>query len=187
MKRGCLPLLLTLGLLSPLQARPVHLRLDPGKSVLYFDGHTPLHSIQGHVKGAWGEAAVDPDNLDGSKGSVGFYADSLFTGIGMRDRKMRGSFLDASHYPRITFTMTSIHAMDSSRYGVHGALTIKGHSRRIVAPTETVIAPDSSFVMTRGRFQIKLSDFGIGRPRFLFDVMHDQVEILYNLRWVRQP
>jgi hypothetical protein len=27
--------------LSLLSAQPIHLKLDPGRSILYFDGHTP--------------------------------------------------------------------------------------------------------------------------------------------------
>lgn len=180
-------LLLSLMVLSPLQAQPVHLKLDPGKSVLYFDAQTTFHSIQGRVKGAWGEAMVDQSDLQKATGNVGFYVDSLFTGSGIRDNKMRGDFLDASHHPKITFTVMALNSMDSSRYGVHGKLTIKGNSKEVVAPATATVAPDSSYVSTRGRFQIKLSDFGVGHARFLFDVMNDPVDIIYDLRWVRQP
>jgi polyisoprenoid-binding protein YceI len=130
---------------------------------------------------------VDPADPKGAKAGVEFYVDSLATGVGMRDRKMRGDFLDALHHPKITLTMTSLSPLDSSRYEVRGTLNIHGQSKAVVAPTTAILAPDSSSVATRGRFQIKLSDFGIGQPRFLFNVMHDQLDIIYDLLWVRQP
>ncbi len=179
-------LIFGLGLFSSLWAEPVHLRLDPAKSVLYFNAQTTLHSVQGHVHGPRGEASVDRNDLKYARANLEFNADSLLTGVGMRDRKMREGFLDAAHYPKISFTMTSLAPLDSSRYELHGTLAIRGKEKAVIAPATVTPAPDSSSLTTRGRFQIRLSDFGIGRPRFLFDVMRDQADIFFNLFWVRQ-
>ncbi len=159
--------------------------LDPEASLLYFEGHTPLHSFQGKAKGLRGE--VQGDSLEGILGEVAFPVDSLSTGLGKRDRDMRGRHLESAKHPEIRFGLRGVALTDSGGYLARGILAIHGVSRPVSIPLNVSPSPDTSALFVRGRFPLLLSDFGLSRPRFLFNVMRDRVDIGFSLRWVRQP
>ena len=52
--------------------------------------------------------AADAATLQGVRGSVTLIADSLFTGLAMRDKYARRAVLETVRYPEITFTIDSL-------------------------------------------------------------------------------
>jgi polyisoprenoid-binding protein YceI len=170
-----------------LGAEPLRFGLDSAKSLLYFEGHTPLHSFQGKAKAVHGEIQGEANDLAGIKGTLEFPVDSLSTGVGMRDRDMRGRYLESVRYPQIAFSMNGLSLSDSGRYEVRGTLAIHGVIRPLRVPVTFSPNPDTSSLYARGRFTVLLSDFGLERPGFLFNVMRDKVDIGFSLLWLRQP
>ncbi len=170
-----------------LGAEPLRFSLDPTTSLLYFEGRTPLHRFQGKAKAVRGEIQGEVYDLAGVKGTLEFPVDSLSTSNGKRDRDMRGRYLESVRYSAITFSLQGLALSDSGRYEVRGTLAIHGVTRPVRVPVTFSPNPDTSSLYTRGRFTILLSDFGLERPGFLFNVMHDKVDIGFSLLWLRQP
>ena len=82
-----------------------------------------------------GTLNFDPDNLKDSKISFEIKVKSIDTGISKRDKHLLSDdFFDASKYPLMTFTSTSITKAEGNTYNVKGRLTIKGVSSDLILP-----------------------------------------------------
>lgn len=112
-------------------------------------------------------------------------ARTITTGIGVRDRQMRGDFLETSRYPFITFRGT---AAPAGRPGglpfrgmLKGRLTIKATTREVEIPIRITALKDA--YVAEGQIAIKMSDFKIPIPRFLVFVAEDPVTITLKVRF----
>ena len=73
--------------------------------------------------------AADATTLRGVRGTVTLIADSLFTGLEMRDKYARRAVLETARYPEITFTIDSVVDVqrgDTTRATAVGTLTVHG-------------------------------------------------------------
>lgn len=80
---------------------------------------------------------ADVATLGGVRGKVVLIADSLFTGLEMRDSYERRVVLETSRYPEITFTIDSlvdVQRGDTIRATAVGGLTVHGQTKAIRAP-----------------------------------------------------
>ncbi len=177
----CRPLILLAlaALLAPAAARADSRRfvLQRGKSRAVFVSDAVLDTFEGHTRALRGEVRVDLDDLRTTRGHVAFPVASLRTGIELRDEHLRGdAWLDAARFPSIRFEITQVKVKGSAslqpgqtaNVEVHGKITIHGVTRPVVAKlkVERVAGqgrrPERLHV--HGRFQIKLTDFGISVP-----------------------
>jgi hypothetical protein len=81
--------------------------------------------------------ATDGAALRGVKGTITLIADSLFTGLEMRDKYARRAVLETARYPEITFTIDSLVDLqrgDTTRATAVGTLTVHDIARAIRAP-----------------------------------------------------
>jgi len=81
--------------------------------------------------------AADANALRGVRGSVTLIADSLFTGLEMRDKYARRAVLETGRYPEITFTIDSlvdVQRGDTTRATAVGTLTVHDNAMAIRAP-----------------------------------------------------
>lgn len=115
-------------------------------------------------------------------------ARSLTTDNELRDAAMRATFLQTDPYPAITFVGTvtarpglGIHPFPSA---VHGTLTIRNVTREIEFPA-TVTALATEYLVDAST-PVRMADYGIPNPRFLFFVAHDPVTVTLHIR-ARQP
>jgi polyisoprenoid-binding protein YceI len=101
--------------------------IDKEHTNFYFSVDHIYAKVRGYFTDFTGTVFFDPDNLKDSKFSFEIKLKSVDTGIGKRDKHLLSDdFLDASKYPLITFSSTSITKAEGNTYNVNGTLTIKG-------------------------------------------------------------
>lgn len=111
-------------------------------------------------------------------------ARSVTTGLALRDGQMHREQLQSDRYPTIAFEGTV--ATDSARVVgtfpamAHGRLTLRGVTRPLSAPVQVTPLPDGFRGSTE--FELRMSEFGIPTPRFLFFVAEDVVRVTVELR-----
>lgn len=116
-------------------------------------------------------------------------ARAITTGISLRDGQMRGErFLNTERFQFITFR-GSVSSRDP-RPGqfaatLRGRLTIKEVTRDVEVPLQ-VTALENSY-QARGETVVKLSDFGIPLPRFLWLVAEDPVTVRLRINLRSRP
>jgi polyisoprenoid-binding protein YceI len=137
-KKMLFPLVLALlvGLFgSPQHAEAQSWEIDKEHTNFYFSVDHIYAKVRGRFTEFTGTVLFDPDNLKDSKFSFEIKVKSVDTGIGKRDKHLlSGDFLDASKYPLMTFTSTSITKAEGNTYNVNGTLTIKGVSSALILP-----------------------------------------------------
>lgn len=125
------------------------------------------------ARGMWGLIPVSGRfrNASGSlaRRSPGVYevlvdveANSVDTGLAMRDRHLRGNaFLDAAAHPLITFRGTAV-AAGSGRLAVDGTLSVRGAATHLQLQVE--LAPDGPDLRASATTQVDLHRCGIRPP-----------------------
>lgn len=124
------------------------------------------HSVQGYVKRS-------------PSGAISFDLKvpvaSLRTGIALRDTHLRSAmWLNAAAYPYIRFRGKRAKAISRGRYKVSGTFSMRGVSRPLTVTLRVKPIPASvatraglgkgNWLRVRGRFQVRLSHFGIRIP-----------------------
>jgi polyisoprenoid-binding protein YceI len=98
------------------------------------------------------------------------------------------STLKADKYPNITFKLSSatVTPQGGNKYVIQakGGLTFAGVTREVVLNTTGVMNADKSITVT-GKEKIKLSDWQIKAPSFMFGAMKvgNEVTVNFNLRF----
>ncbi|MBI1950983.1 MAG: YceI family protein [Acidobacteria bacterium] len=181
------------------------LPIDPASSALTFTIHRPGETIEGRAREFAGEVGLNPVDLAaGGSVTLRIVASALETGNRMRDRKMRGSYLEVERYPEILFKSISIKVgperersesppatgtRGAERGGtqrralVEGVLSLHGVDRTLLVPA--AIRYDTGTLTAEGSVTLRYSDHGIPVPRFLWLVMDD--EIVVRFRFVAGP
>jgi polyisoprenoid-binding protein YceI len=124
-------------------------------------------TVHGHFTDVHGTLRIPPEGLERACVEVEIAAGSIRTGIGLRDRHLRGrTFLDATHHPLITFRGQNP-CRDGTDLRLDGVLHIRGVERPI--DLRCVIAPPPSpavhaFSRATGWTALKRSDYAVGSP-----------------------
>lgn len=104
---------------------------EAGNSEITFSvRHLVISKVRGSFREFSGEIVVAQD-LGASTATASLRAESIDTGLGPRDRDLRGpDFLDAEHHPTLDFRSTGL---DATRRGweLAGELTIAGATRPV--------------------------------------------------------
>ncbi|MER3455691.1 MAG: hypothetical protein C4304_02090 [candidate division GAL15 bacterium] len=109
---------------------------------------------------------------------------SVTTHLALRDSQMHREQLLTEQFPTITFqgvvTTDSARVVGTFPATVHGRLTLRGVTRQVSAPVQVTPLPDGF----RGRteFDLRMSDYGMPVPRFLFFVAEDVARATVELR-----
>lgn len=181
------------------------LPIGPETSSLTFTIHRPGETIDGTAREFAGEVRFDPADLSaGGSVTLRVMTSALETGNRMRDRKMRGSYLEVERYPAILFKSISIRVgperersesppaagLRGAAQGgtqrkaiVEGVLSLHGVERGLLVPA--AIRYDKRILTAEGSVTLTYSDYGIPIPRFLWLVMDD--EIVVRFRFVAGP
>jgi polyisoprenoid-binding protein YceI len=99
------------------------------------------HMVFAKVRGrfaAWtGKVALDPEDLTRSSVEVEIDAASIDTGVADRDTHLRSpDFLEAERFPALRFKSTEVETAGGNRYRIHGELTIRDVTRKVVLDAE---------------------------------------------------
>jgi polyisoprenoid-binding protein YceI len=117
--------------------------------------------VEGTFKGLNGKIQFDQANISSAQFDVSIDANSVDTGIGMRDNHIRKKeYLDVKSYSRIHFVSSKIRTTKTGQFVVSGHLTIKNVTKEISFPFKySIVKGMPSF---EGEFEINRRDFNVG-------------------------
>lgn len=88
-------------------------------------------TVKGRFAAVEGTVAVQGDTPDTASVTATMHAAGIETGTEQRDQHLRSAdFLDAEHYPDVTFASTRINGT-KDRFTITGDLTIRGTTRAV--------------------------------------------------------
>ncbi len=154
------------------QYKPV----DNGSSIEFTVKHFGIKT-SGSFSGLQGSIIFDNNLLNDSKFDVSIDANSIKTGIDLRDNHLRGEgYFEVTKYPRIHFVSTKITSAEKGdALLVSGQLTIKNHTKEISFPF--TVAPTGNGYLFKGSFNISRKDFEVGSS----GVISDNVDLLVSI------
>ncbi len=176
----CRLLVLTCLLPAAAWAAPVAFTVRPGPpQSVHFSASTQTEhyggdtdQVTGQIRVDWAHPTVAP------QGRFVVRLSALSTGNGLRDSNMRSRFLETDKYPTATFTLTQLQAppgpvaSGQTVQGVaSGTFTLHGVTRPItpaVMVTRGRGANGSQTLHLVAHFVVRLADYKIATPRFLF-------------------
>ncbi|HWO58099.1 MAG TPA: YceI family protein [bacterium] len=190
MCRGLLTAVAVLGVWaagSATQAAPYV--LDPAaKNRVEFHSKATLESFSGKAKTFTAEFEVDPAQLRRTRGKVTVDLRTLDTGIDLRNKHMRENHLHTDSFPNAVYAIDSVAtAADGATVTtVYGRMTIHGQTRAMTVPASVAETGDGTGYRLQSEFPLKITDFGIPRPEFLFLKLAEEVRIVVDLVIVPQ-
>lgn len=178
---------------APEEARAWLFQVDAGRTSIRFELDAVGHTVRGRVMEVTGHLRFDPENLSReSSATFQVPAASLATGNRLRDRKMRKSHLEVREYPSIAFHSSTIEAIaptlrsgEVQELRVKGVLELHGAAQSLEFLVKAVRT--NGEVRVTGEIPLRLSDFGIRIPRFLFFKVKDEMKVLIDIVAVHEP
>lgn len=126
-----------------------------------------LFDVSGRFNSIHGTLLLDETDLTKTSATVIIDAESIDTGVGLRDRHLKSDdFFDVENHPRIIFSSNGVEQKEGN-FVMTGDLTMHGITRNIEIPFFLIHGekPDSwkNFRVTLGgKTKLKRTDFGIG-------------------------
>ncbi len=119
-------------------------------------------NVAGTFKGLNGTVQFDPADLSHASFDVTIAANSINTGIDMRDNHLRSEdYFDVKNYPQIRFTSTRVvNSNKSGTFIVYGNLTIRQTTKEMSIPFTA--QPQTDGYLFTGEFKMNRRDFSIG-------------------------
>jgi polyisoprenoid-binding protein YceI len=119
-------------------------------------------NVSGNFSGIKGTITFDPNNLSACKFDVSIDANTVNTGIDMRDNHLRDEdYFDVKNHPRIKIVSTKV--TPSTKSGVlyfFGNLTIKNTTKEVSFPFTAT--PKNGGYEFNGEFKMNRRDFSVG-------------------------
>ena len=151
-----------------------------GPCVVSGQGHFRIHVGTAGLFGAFahnhlieaekivGCATIDSKEITRSSIKLDFLADQISVidpKESARDRAevqktMESEVLRVTEFPRVTFESTSFERHGTDRMLIHGNLTIRGRTQRVMIPTIVMPLKDGTYRAT-GEYKFKQTSFGI--------------------------
>jgi polyisoprenoid-binding protein YceI len=174
MKKIVLSMVIVLaGTLAIAQYKPV----DNGSSIHFTIKNFGINT-GGSFTGIQGNIKFDINHLNDANFDVSVDANTINTGIDMRDNHLRDdSYFDVKNYPRIHFVSTKV--TPTAKAGVlfiFGKLTIKKQTKDISFPFTATATSDG--YLFKGVFNINRRDFGVGGSSIISDNLEVQLSVL---------
>ena len=159
----------------------------PARSTVRFDAQATGHTVHGVSHQVSGKVIFDPENLS-RRAEVSFSVEAaaLETGNKSRDKKMRESHLDTARYPVIAFRSSKVGAIaptlraeETQEMEVTGVLALHGTEKPISFPVKAVRRGEE--LVVTGETSVKMTDYGIPIPGFLFMKVKDEVKVMFEV------
>lgn len=140
---------------------PGYIPSDNGSTVKFKIKNLGVN-ITGSFSGVTGKIAFDPNNAATAIFEASIDANSINTGIDLRDDHLRKEeYFDVKNHPRINFVSTKVTPSNrSGNFTIYGNLTIKGVSKEISFPFTAT--PQNGGYLFSGEFKINRRDFKVG-------------------------
>lgn len=146
-------------------------------TLVRFDSKATLESFSGETHRVSGRIGLVTSSIgDSIHVVVEVEMASLDTGIDKRNRDMRENHLETERYPAARFAGASVRAGAGSQLTpgvpldleIEGTFTLHGVTRRMRVPVTLTAMGDGRALHAVSRFSVRLEDYAIERPRFLF-------------------
>lgn len=169
------------------------------KNRVEFQSKATLESFTGKAKAMKVDLDVDTTDLRHASGTIQVDLRTLDTGIDLRNKHMCENHLRCDSFPFAVFTLDSVSvpagvaaltAVPES-VTVHGSMALHGVTRQIslpgtVARAESKKAAAGSLKLVT-EFPIRLPDYAIPRPEFLFLKLSEEIKIVVDLTVAPTP
>jgi polyisoprenoid-binding protein YceI len=162
---------------------------DKAKNCVEFHSKATLESFSGKAKSIVADFDIDPARLAATKGTVTVDLRTLDTGLELRNKHMRENHLLTDSFPNAVFELDSLTAHPGPFSGadavtLYGRMTIHGVTHAVSA--NGVVTGRSGSESTgplriESTFPLKITEFGIPRPEFLFLKLAEEVKIVVDL------
>lgn len=193
--RRALTYALSLALLLPALAAadPAVYKVDSDHSGVSFTIRHFVSNVPGRFKDFDGVIKYDAQNPAASSVNFTIQAASIDTDNADRDNHLRGAdFFDAQKFPTLTFSSTSVKAIDADTLEVTGDLTMKGQTKKVTVPVEvlgSVKTPRGEKAGFETAFKLDRKEYGITWNRALDTggaILGDEVKINISIEADRQ-
>jgi polyisoprenoid-binding protein YceI len=193
--RRALTYALTLALLLPALAvaAPIVYKVDSDHSGVSFTIRHFVSNVPGRFKDFDGVIKYDPQNPAASSVNFTIQASSIDTDNADRDNHLRGDdFFSVEKFPTLTFSSTSVKAVDADTLEVTGELTMKGVTKKVTVPVDvlgSVKTPRGEKAGFETAFKLDRKEYGITWNRALDAggaVLGDDVKINISIEADRQ-
>ena len=141
-----------------------------------FTGRAPIARL---------ELTRDPQQLARLQLVVAVATGRFDSGNFIRDANARRTLFDSRTYPEATFTSPVERAFlqladgESMRVTLEGELNIRGTTRRLAVPL--TLARQGETLHAEGGFTVRLGDYDLPRPTFLWLQVEDEVEVSFRV------
>jgi len=148
-----------------------------------FLSEAPIEDFEGLTQSIDGYLYLSPDRaLDSSEFYFEVDLRTIDTGIGLRNRHMRENYLETDKFPYATFSgkITEWHELKDTIYVlVNGDMEIHGTVNNLVAEGKLIKIEKGFRIFSE--FELKLTDYNIEIPSFMFFKISDIIRIKLNL------
>ena len=169
--------------------------LDPTHSELQFKiKHLMISTVTGQFNDFKASVETTGDNFVNAKVHFEATVDSISTNNEQRDAHLKnGDFFDADKYPVIVFESEKMEKTGEDEYKLHGALTMRGVSKKIILNAEFGGITKDPWGNTRTGFsvtgKINRNDFGMSFGAVSETgglLLGDEVKINANVQFVKE-
>lgn len=169
-------------------AEPAVYKVDSDHSGVSFVVRHFVSNVPGRFKDFDGVVKYDAKNPTASSVSFTVQAASVDTDNGDRDNHLRSpDFFDVEKFPTLTFSSTSVKAVDADTLEVTGDLTIKGVTKKVTVPVEllgVMKGPRGEKAGFESSFKVDRKEYGITWNRLLDTggaVLGDEVRVTISI------
>jgi polyisoprenoid-binding protein YceI len=163
---------------------PVYI-LDPRHSTIRFDADAGLHTFSGVADRLSGRVRLtSASRAREAAACIEIEANSITTGIRMRDNIMRRRHLHTDRFPTILFTLSGVDRVEPKGDGrytatLRGTLALHGVTAPLRVPAKAALTTHR--LVVEGAFPLRLSTFQIPIPSLLFIPMNDEVMVSFKV------
>lgn len=163
-----------------------------GKNQFEWTSEAPLEKIVGTAEGISGTLTLNPRNPATLRGSISAQVVTMKTGNDTRDGHLKSpTWLDATKYPKITFTASSVSnvkpAGNKFTADVTGNFTLHGVTKQLTVPVTLQYIDESAktrerapgdLIMMTAAFNISLKDYNVaGSKGVIGNQVGDHIQI----------
>jgi polyisoprenoid-binding protein YceI len=164
-----------------------------------FESNAPLEDIVGVSNKLSIMVMINTNDITKMpKAKIGVDLASLKTGIELRDEHLRSpNWLDTDKYPKATFMLTGIFNPSSNTLNdgkkvkatANGQFTVHGVTKKISVPVELTYFKENAMtkakmpgnlLKVKGKFSIKLSDYGVKIPSMVVGKLNEEIQVGIN-------
>ena len=156
--------------------------------------HLMISTVTGQFNKFEGSIETYGEDFATAKASFSADIDSISTNNEQRDAHLKNSdFFDAENHPQLTFETATVEKLGGEDYKIHGLLTMRGVSKKVVLDAELGGITKDPWGNTRVGFslngKINRKDFGVSFGLLTETggvALGDEVKILVNAQFVKQ-